>query len=104
VFEADSGLRVPLPQEALVADGARMMFRPQDATIVASGRADPSEILTNGKIVYRAFLGSTVRYSVRVGATDLWVDSSFRAGDPIYDIDQKVGLSVSARSARWLVD
>ena len=104
VFGTNGGMRVPIPVEATVPDGTRMMFRPQDAAIVASDRADPNEIMADGKIVYREFLGSTVRYSVRVGAIDLWVDSAFRAGNQIYDIDQKVGLSISARSARWLAD
>ncbi|MEA2836660.1 MAG: iron(III) transport system ATP-binding protein [Bradyrhizobium sp.] len=104
MFAIDGGMRVPIPPEAAAPEGSRMMFRPQDATIVAGDRADPNQNLTEGKIVYREFLGSTVRYSVRVGAIDLWVDSPFRSGDRIYDIDQTVGVSISARSARWLAD
>jgi iron(III) transport system ATP-binding protein len=104
VFATNGGMRVPIPPEATVPHGARMMFRPQDAAIVAGDRTDPNEIVADGKIVYREFLGSTVRYSVRVGAIDLWVDSSFRAGDRIYDIGQKAGVSISPHSARWLAD
>ena len=102
VFGTSGGMRVSIPPEATVPDGAQMMFRPQDASIVASDGAGPGEIVTSGRIVYREFLGSTVRYSVRVGATDIWVDSSFRAGDQIYDVDRDIALSISARSARWL--
>jgi iron(III) transport system ATP-binding protein len=102
MFEADGGLLVPIPPELKPAMGARMMFRPQDANIVENGEARPGETLVRGKIVYREFLGSNVRYSVRLGTTDLWVDSPFRAGDRIYEIDQNVALSISTRSVRWL--
>ena len=104
IFEAAGGLRAPIPVDADVPNGARMMFRPQDVRIMPNGQTGPAGKFGSGKIVYREFLGPSVRYCVRVGVTDLWVDSSFRTGDHIYENDQMVDLSMLPSSARWLAD
>lgn len=101
-FEAEAGFRISIPADVEIPTGARMMFRPQDASIVGDRQAELGATRANGRIVYREFLGSSVRYSVRVGSTDIWVDSSFRVGDQVFERDQDVVLAISGRSAKWL--
>ena len=99
VFDNHAGLRFPLSSDAKMQDGARMVLRPQDIVIVPQG-SNAGAIA--GAIVYREFLGASVRYRVSVGATELWIDAPFRARDALYDLGQAVGLVISTQSVRWL--
>lgn len=102
VFKADGGLRVPIASGSSPPKNARMVFRPQDVTVVASDTGASTDSSMAGKIVYREFLGSSVRYSIRVGATELWVDTPFRVGDELHALDRTVTVSIAPASIRWL--
>ena len=68
-FEVAGGLRMPVPADRKVAPGAKMVFRPQDATIRPPMRpAQPGTAQVAGTVSYREFLGASVRYGVRAGA------------------------------------
>jgi iron(III) transport system ATP-binding protein len=97
MFETEDGVKIPIPADAQVTDGARMVFRPQDVAITESGTGVP------GRVSFREFLGSSVRYGVRVGSTEIAVDAPFRAGDKLFDLEQPVTLSIAPRSIRWLM-
>jgi iron(III) transport system ATP-binding protein len=101
VFEAAGGLQIPVAPNAAAPDGARMVFRPQDVTLTASAAHNTAAQIP-GKIAYREFLGASVRYGVRIGATEVLVDAPFRAGDALYDLGQPVSVSIATSSIRWL--
>ena len=96
MFETEDGVKIPIAVDAQVANGARMVFRPQDVAITEGGTGVP------GRVSFREFLGASVRYGVSVGATEIAVDAPFRAGDKLYDLDQPVTLTIAPRSIRWL--
>ena len=102
-FESNGGLRVPVPAGASVPAGARMMFRPQDVTILRDGEApSPGLVTASGTIAQREFLGAHVRYGVKVGKSSIWVDAPFRSGDPLHEPGREVRIAISASAVRWL--
>jgi iron(III) transport system ATP-binding protein len=104
VFEADGGLRVPVPAGASIPAGAKMTFRPQDAAIVHDPKAPDVETLgsVRGTLTHREFLGANVRYSVRIGAANVWIDTPFRTGDPLHETGSAVRIAIAGDAARWL--
>jgi iron(III) transport system ATP-binding protein len=93
------GMRLPVPPSAAIPAGARMVFRPQDAQI---GAGEPGVTSVPGTISHREFLGSTIRYGVRVGDAEIAVDAPFHAGDPLHESGASVSIGVPARSLLWL--
>jgi iron(III) transport system ATP-binding protein len=105
VFEASGDLRVPVPPGVTVPSGAKVVFRPQDATIVAKDEAlQPETARVTGTVSYREFLGASVRYGVRAGTSDIAVDRPFHAGDTLYEVGAAVAVAIATRSVRWLSD
>jgi iron(III) transport system ATP-binding protein len=105
IFETPEGLRMPVPPDAKILPGTKMLFRPQDATMMGaneSGKPGTTKIV--GPVSYREFLGSSVRYGVRAGTADIAVDCPFHAGDELYDVGATVAVAVTTQSARFLTD
>jgi iron(III) transport system ATP-binding protein len=94
------GIRLPVPPSAAIPAGARMVFRPQDARIGPDGSGMTA---VPGTIGHCEFLGSTVRYGVRVGNTEITVDTPFHSGDPLHEISANVAVGVPSRSLLWLL-
>ncbi|MGO4174548.1 ABC transporter ATP-binding protein [Bosea sp. TAF32] len=95
-FELAGGLVLPVGHE--VAPGAKLVFRPQHATL--AGNADG--ISLPGSVAGREFLGASVRYLVRVGETEVAVDAPFQSGREIFQIGQELTVSLSRTSLLWL--
>jgi iron(III) transport system ATP-binding protein len=94
------GIHVPVPPSAAIPTGARMVFRPQDAGIGPEGGALTA---VPGTISHREFLGSTVRYGIKVGAAEIAVDTPFHSGDPLHERGARVTVGVPFRSLLWLL-
>jgi iron(III) transport system ATP-binding protein len=94
-----SDIRVPIPAGAEVPPGARLVFRPQDARIGGSG-AEIAQV--GGTVANREFLGSTIRYGVRTGPTEIVVDTPFHTGDPLHEPGADVTVGIPVRSVLWL--
>ena len=92
-------LRLPIPASVSVPSGARMVFRPQDARIGASG---PDMAAVSGTVASREFLGATMRYVIRIGEAEVIVDTPFHTGDAMHEIEARVTLGVPVRSVLWL--
>ncbi|MCZ6848187.1 MAG: ABC transporter ATP-binding protein [Alphaproteobacteria bacterium] len=94
VFQADDGTRISLAGRELPAGAGTAMFRPQDLTIGKAGADDAAAggVVLPGSIRHREFLGSLVRYSVRVGTREILVDDSHHAGGRIFDVGEDVDL------------
>jgi iron(III) transport system ATP-binding protein len=92
-------IRVPIPAGAEVPPGARLVFRPQDARIGGSG-AEIAQV--GGTVANREFLGSTIRYGVRTGPTEIVVDTPFHTGDPLHEPGADVTVGIPVRSVLWL--
>jgi iron(III) transport system ATP-binding protein len=93
------GLRLPIPESAVIPPGARMVFRPQDAHIRAGA---PGAVSMPGTISHHEFLGSTIRYLVRIGNAEIAADIPFHAGDVLHESGAGVTIAVPARALLWL--
>ena len=103
VFEAPGDLRIPMPPDLKVPPLSKMVFRPQDATIMAADEAArPGTARVTGTVSYREFLGSSVRYGVRAGTADIAVDRPFHAGDTLYEVGTTATVAIATSAMRWL--
>ena len=98
-FEIRGGGSLPLPGDAQALPGARLVFRPQDVRLVDDAWADA---VLQGRVVDREFLGSSVRYGVRVGVSEITVDVPFRAGDTPRESGAEVRLALRPQAALLL--
>ena len=94
-FASDGIGRIPLSGHSPAAQGALLMFRPQNASMVGAGAA-VAEGLTrlDGTIVSREFLGASIRYAVALGAAEVLVDVAHQAGTAPMEAGQPVALAL----------
>jgi iron(III) transport system ATP-binding protein len=90
---------LPIPATVTVPPDAKLVFRPQDTTI---GPVAGEASAVPGKVVHREFLGSVVRYGLRVGESEVIVDAPFRTGDTLHEPDAAVSVYIPLGSALWL--
>jgi iron(III) transport system ATP-binding protein len=98
-FDIDDGVRLPIPAHVVVPEGARLVFRPQHASL---GRAGAGDVLLPGNVVHSEFLGSTLRYGVRIGDAEVSIDAPFHSGESLHQSGSAVEINLSLRSALWL--
>ncbi|MBM3644208.1 MAG: ABC transporter ATP-binding protein [Alphaproteobacteria bacterium] len=96
-FTLAGGARIPLAAGAVPPPGAKLMFRPQHASLAADAPIA-------GTIVHREFLGATVRYALRVGESDVVVDVPFQSGGDLHDVGAHVGIALPPERALYLAD
>ena len=95
VFEVAGGARLPLPPGLHLPAGAKLVFRPQHASLADAG-------VFRGPVTQREFLGATVRYGVRVGDAEILVDVPFQSGQDLHDIGKPVGVDLPIERALYL--
>jgi iron(III) transport system ATP-binding protein len=98
VLELTGGIRFPIPASAEVPANAKLVFRPQDAAIGPG----PGTTALPGVVAHREFLGSVVRYSVRVGDREIIVDTPFRSAGTLHEPGDSIAVGISIDSALWL--
>jgi iron(III) transport system ATP-binding protein len=96
-FRIAGGAALPIPADADVPAGSKLVFRPQDAVI-----ADRGTHAVPGTVAHREFLGSAVRYGVKVGDAEIAVDVAFRAGDRLHEPGSSVTIAIAPGSILWL--
>ncbi|KRE04120.1 ABC transporter ATP-binding protein [Bosea sp. Root670] len=102
VFEIEGGTRVPVPAEAHVPEGAKLVFRPQHASLGDAGPAGDGMLALPCTVANREFLGASVRYGVRIGTTEVAVDVPFQSGSGLFEVGSGATLRLSPRSLLWL--
>ena len=98
VFEVAGGLRVPVPAGAVVSPGARLVFRPQHASVAPAGTGAGLP----GVVAHREFLGAIIRYAVSVDGSDITVDAPFVSGVGLFAEGDAVEVTLNADRALWL--
>jgi iron(III) transport system ATP-binding protein len=98
-FDLTGGIRLPIPPSGSVPANAKLVFRPQDASIGPTGAAGTP---VPGTVAHREFLGSVVRYGVRIGDAEIIVDAPFRSGDELHQPGQPILVRIDLESALWL--
>lgn len=88
VFVADKGLRLHLPGEPEKKRGY-VVIRPQGIGILDA----PGKDNISGTVAAFEFLGSNIRYVVKVGAIDVTIDEKHVRGVARYSMGQTLNLS-----------
>ncbi|MFO1081172.1 MAG: ABC transporter ATP-binding protein [Reyranellaceae bacterium] len=94
-FALAGGGRLPLPPGRSVADGARLVFRPQHARLAGSG-------FLSGRIAGREFLGALVRYAVQAAGAEILVDAPFDTAEALRAVGEIVAVDLPADHALFL--
>ncbi|HRK24263.1 MAG TPA: ABC transporter ATP-binding protein [Beijerinckiaceae bacterium] len=95
------GVRIDLPDDGRT----RAMFRPQNARLATPGDSvSTGRARLTGTISHREFLGSTVRYGVRVGASECLVDAPHHGGEQGFRLGDPVAVDVDRNRILWLAD
>jgi iron(III) transport system ATP-binding protein len=102
-FVVGDAVAVPIPAEAAVPAGARMMFRPQNAKLrpKASGTPAAAACLP-GVVRQREFLGATLRYSVATLGSAIDIDMPFQSGGTAIEPGTEVDVELRPSSLLWL--
>jgi iron(III) transport system ATP-binding protein len=77
--------------------GRRLVFRPQHASLAPAAGAAMSGPVTN-----REFLGATVRYAIRIGASEILVDVPFQSGAELRHVGEIVGVALPTERMLYL--
>ncbi len=96
-FVINSNAALPLPTGTAAAESAKLVFRPQHATLKPAGSPG-----LPGRIVHREFLGATVRYGVSIAGSELLVEAPFSAASSLSDVGDDVSVVVDVASAQLL--
>jgi iron(III) transport system ATP-binding protein len=80
-----------------VPAGKRLVFRPQHATLAAAEGA-----ALRGPVTHREFLGATVRYGVRIGGSEILVDTPFHSGGELRTVGDLVGVALPPQRMLYL--
>jgi iron(III) transport system ATP-binding protein len=94
-FVLANGGRLPMPAATSAPDGARLVFRPQQAVL-----GEPGGHGLVGAIRHREFLGATVRYGVGIGSDEILVDAPFTG--PLHEIGAPVSVGLTTRQPLFL--
>ncbi|MGO4404793.1 ABC transporter ATP-binding protein [Bosea sp. RAF48] len=101
-FELEGGIAFPVAGEASVPDHAKLLFRPQHAALELPGTGAGDALSLPARIARCEFLGSSMRYGVLVGATEVSVDMPFQSGRTVFGVGTDVSLRLSTKSLQWL--
>ena len=103
-FIADAGPRLRLmPDAGVDGDRTAAMMRPQNLTITdANGALGEDAAVLEGTVEMLEFLGTIVRYAVRVGGVSMLVDETHRVGRAVHAVGDNVRLGVEAADIRLL--
>lgn len=91
-FVSDKGLELDFRPHP--SGPGSLVFRPQNTSIVRSETATDNCLVFPGKVVYREFLGSLIRYGVEVAGHLMAVDELHSIGRDHINEGEQVSLSV----------
>lgn len=90
---------IAIPPWVLAPEDTKLVFRPQNASF---GISDASDMVLPGTIIHREFLGSSVRYSVKVGVNEVLVEMPFRNGTILKEVGTTTKVALSKHAMLWL--
>ncbi|WP_379067274.1 ABC transporter ATP-binding protein [Mesorhizobium sp. UC22_110] len=100
-FDVSGAGSIPIPAHTDVPEGAKLVLRPQYATL---GVDEPGSVSLSGRIAHREFLGATVRYGVQVGSATVLIDVPFHSGGSLLEPGSETTIGFKPESALWLAD
>ena len=89
ILDERSGMPMPA--------GKRLVFRPQHAAL-----SSPEGAALRGPVTHREFLGATVRYAVRIGESEILIETPFQSGSEMRSVGDQVGVDLPPRRMLFL--
>ena len=89
ILDERSGMPMPA--------GKRLVFRPQHAAL-----SSPEGAALRGPVTHREFLGATVRYAVRIGDSEILIETPFQSGSELRAVGDNVGVDLPPRRMLFL--
>ncbi len=89
ILDERSGMPMPA--------GKRLVFRPQHA-----GLTSPEGAALRGPVTHREFLGATVRYAVRIGDSEVLIETPFQSGSELRSVGDQVGVDLPPQRMLFL--
>ncbi|NQW49820.1 MAG: ABC transporter ATP-binding protein [Rhodospirillales bacterium] len=89
ILDERSGMPMPA--------GKRLVFRPQHAAL-----SSPEGAALRGPVTHREFLGATVRYAVRIGESEILIETPFQSGNEMRSVGDQVGVDLPPRRMLFL--
>jgi len=103
VFKSPGTGPIALGRMAAPAGAAEVAIRPHALRLAAPDRAgEPGRAWVSGTVVSREFLGEFVRYTVRVGDTDLVADQPHHTGEPGFAPGAAISVGINPVQVRLL--
>ncbi len=103
VFRSDELGTLRLTGAAARSGPAEIAIRPHAIRLAAPDAAgDAGLVWTEGRVTLREFLGEFVRYTVRIGQTDLTADQPHHTGDPGFAPGAAVRVGINPAQVRLL--
>ena len=103
VFKSPGTGAIALGRMAAPAGPAEIAIRPHALMLAAPERArEPGRAWVSGTVVSREFLGEFVRYTVRVGDTDLVADQPHHTGEPGFAPGAAVKIGINPAQVKIL--
>lgn len=96
------GVTLPLPAGTEPGDGRTVLFRPQSLEIADANTEARGRIRLDGTIEHTEFLGSHVRYGIKVGGHTVLADSPHNPGRPPKSAGAAIALLLDADQIRVL--
>jgi len=93
-FHTKTGEVLTIPASGNL-DGSNVVLRPQNISMTQAPEPDALK----GEVLHREFLGSQIRYLVKVAGTEIVVDQSHSAGQDWFDPGAQVHLVANTSSA-----
>lgn len=104
VFQARSGIKIPLPEYSISENPVTAMFRPQHLKIIENSSDDNSLIHFKGLVRNREFLGHLVRYAIEVDGVNILVDDEHYMGRQYYEAGAELNLALDPSQVRILAN
>jgi iron(III) transport system ATP-binding protein len=101
-FEIEGGLTVDIAGDDIIPAGAKLVFRPQHATLTDAAPAAGEPLALRCVVTHREFLGASIRYTVRVGASEACVETSFQKSSHLMEPGTHAFLALSRSSFFWV--
>ena len=96
-FQIKDGVALPLGADPAVPKDARIVFRPQHATL-----EPPSAHGLAGTIAHREFLGAMVRYGVDIAGSEILVEAAFSSTTNLREVGSPVSVIIDIDRAQLL--
>ena len=99
MFTTTSSVALPVDGEAIVPPSAKLVFRPQHCKL---SRNDPSDVLLPGTVDNIEFLGSSVRYALKMGSDTILVEAPFESENQIKAVGASMEVYLPRSAMLWL--